>query len=280
MCQRSLKFHAAAHSMAPAKILSKRHSVHCLSNAHLISAISQWRLVFGAKRAGMDRLSLLRGTIVSEKSPTNRRARGEKHENSHAHISITARVSFPPAKECRRNCLLTRRRCMQFAEPSIDHVLPARHCARNVVPHKWKRKKNETLTSICHVSEPPLRVAAKVSGRRPNARGGWGGCTCWVDFRVRVTLWHVHDPTFRSVFERVPSLRYLSITRENSGGAGEKFILHGLYTFNSLALMSLALVARNRGRRDARVSRQNSRALISRDPSIDSTGCRSRRRDK
>lgn len=74
---------------------------------------------------------------------------------------------------------------------------------------------------------------------------------------VRVTVWHVHDPLHFGM----PSMRPKQVHRaslispDNQERLGRRkiYTLRTLYIFNSLALMSLALVALNRRRRDLHI---------------------------
>jgi len=173
----------------------------------------------------------------------------------HSNISITVRGNFVIERVAEPLKLFIDVTSLhtQFVELSIDYVLPA----RDVASHKWKKNKNKTLTSIRHVSEPPPPVATKVSRRRNwiNVRGR-RTVHVLCGLPVRVTVWHVHDPLHFGMFSNASRTGSLQISLDNQRGSGRRkiYTLRTLYIFDSLAFMSLALVALNWRRWNSRIA--------------------------
>lgn len=186
-------------------------------------------------------------------------------KSAHSNISITARewVLSPKEWQNRRNCLLTRRRCTHsllnfrstmYYPPILRAMLPRINERGTKIKH-WLR----------YVTFPTRRFES-----RQKSPGGGTGWMCEEDGRRARAVWtsgardcmtRTRSATFRNVFECVTNgsrgeSRYLDNQRELGGR--KIYTPRTFCIFNSLALMSLALVAPNW--RDSRIVYQDSRS--------------------
>lgn len=154
------------------------------------------------------------------------------------------------------------------------------YCARCCASHKWKKKGTKIKHCLRYVTFPSRRLESRQKSpwrrSRVNVRGRRA---VHVLCGLPVCAWLYDTYTSRYISECLrirpeqvhgtasPMSLDISMTREE----GRKiFTPRTLYIFNSLALMSLALVAPNRRRRGSRIASEFPILISARYPVIDS----------